>query len=78
MVETNIMSEFLAETLLGKSPLVPTNKLSKSPLGLIFECCGIARAVLIKINETEVCLDFHIYASLEFELLIVHPLHNLF
>ena len=64
-VGTSIISEFLVKTLLGNMPLVPTDKLFKSPLGLFFECCGIARAVPIKINETEVCLDFHIYAILE-------------
>jgi hypothetical protein len=31
----------------------------------------------MKINETEVCLDFHIYAILEFDILIGHPLENL-
>jgi hypothetical protein len=76
-VETNIMSEFLMKTLLGKIPLVSTNKLFKSPSGLIFECCGIARAVPIRIDETEVHLDFHIYAILEFDLLICYPLENL-
>jgi hypothetical protein len=35
MVETNIMSEFLAEALLGKMPLVSTNKLFKSLSRLI-------------------------------------------
>jgi hypothetical protein len=35
-VETNIMSKFLAEALLGKMLLVSTNKLFKSPLGLFF------------------------------------------
>ena len=35
-VETNIMSKFLAEALLGKMLLVSTNKLFKSPSGLIF------------------------------------------
>jgi hypothetical protein len=76
-VETNIMSQFIVETLLGKMLLVPTNKLFKSPSGLIFECCGITRAVPMEINETEVCLDFHIYAILEFDILIGHPLENL-
>jgi hypothetical protein len=52
MVETNIMSEFLAKTLLGNMPLVSADKLFKSPLGLIFECCGIARDVPIIIDET--------------------------
>jgi hypothetical protein len=68
------MSQFLAETLLGNMPLVLTNKLFKSLLGLIFECCGIARAVPMEINETKVFLDFHIYAILDFDLLIGHPL----
>ena len=77
-VETNIMSEFILKTLLGKSPLVPTNKLFKSPSGLIFECCGIAKAVPIIINETEVHLDFHIYAILDFDLLIGYPSKILF
>jgi hypothetical protein len=35
-VGTSIMSEFLAKTLLGNMPLVPTDKLFKSPLGLFF------------------------------------------
>ena len=72
------MLKFLVKNLLGNMPLVPTNKLFKSPSGLIFECCGIARAVPIVIDKTEVHLDFHIYAILEFELLIGHPLENLF
>ena len=77
-IETNIMSEFLAETLLDKKPLVSTNKLFKSPLGLIFECCGIARAMPIKIDKTEVHLDFYIFSILEFDLLIGYPLEKLF
>jgi len=72
-VETNIMSKFLAETLRGKMPLVSTNKLFKSPSGLIFECCGIARDVPIKIDKIEVSIDFHIYAILEFDILIGYP-----
>ena len=59
-VETNIMSQFLAETLLGNWPLVSTDRLFKRPSGLIFECCGIARAVPLEIHDTEVPLDFHI------------------
>jgi hypothetical protein len=33
--------------------------------------------VPIIINKTEVCLDFHIYAILEFDILIGRPLENL-
>jgi hypothetical protein len=76
-VGTSIISEFLAKHLLGNMPLVPTNQLFKSPLGLFFECCGIARVVPVIIDKTKVHLDFHIYAILEFDLLIGHPLENL-
>ena len=76
IVGISIMSEFLMKDLLGNMPLVSTNKLFKSPSGLIFECCWIARAVPVKIDENEVHIDFHIFAILEFELLIGHPLDN--
>jgi hypothetical protein len=76
-VGTSIMSKFLAKNLLGNMPLVPTNKLFKSPLGLFFECCGITRAMLVTINEIEVFIDFHIFAILEFDLLIWYPLDKL-
>jgi hypothetical protein len=78
IVGTNIISQFLAETLLGNIPLVLADRLFKSPSRLIFECCGIARAVPIEIHETEVFLDFHIYAILDFDLLIGYPLEKLF
>jgi hypothetical protein len=78
IVGTNIMSQFLAETLLGNLLLVPFDKLFKSPSGLIFESCGIARAMPIEIHKTEVFLDFHIYAILDFDFLIGYPLKKLF
>ena len=77
-VGTSIMSEFLAKNLLGKMPLVPTNKLFKSPLGLFFECCGNARTMIVTINEIEVFIDFHIFAIVEFDLLIGYLLDKLF
>ena len=77
IVGTSIMLEFIAKNLLGNMPLVPTHKLFKSPSGLIFECCGIIRDVLIEINKTEVHLDFHIFAILNFELLICYPFEKL-
>jgi hypothetical protein len=77
-VETSMMSEFLAKNLLGNMPLVLTNKLFKSPLRLLFECCGIAKVVPITINRTEAYLDFHIYAILEFDLLVAYPVENFF
>jgi hypothetical protein len=63
-VGTSIISEFLAKNLLGNMPLVPTNKLFKSPSGLIFECCGITWVMPIEIDKNEVHIDFHIFAIL--------------
>ena len=76
--KTNIMFEFLVETLLGNMLLVSTNKLFKSPSRLIFECSRIAKAMPIKIDKTEVRLDFHIFAILDFDLLIGYPFEKLF
>ena len=78
IVGTSIMSEFLAKNLLGNIPLVPTNKLFKIPLGLFLKCCGITRAVPIIIDTIEVFIDFHIFAILEFDLLIGYPLDKRF
>jgi hypothetical protein len=72
------MPEFLVTNLLGNMPLILTNKLFKSPTGLIFECSGIVRDVPIEINKTEVHLDFHIFAILNFELLIGYPFEKHF
>ena len=77
IVGTSIMLEFLVKNLLGNMPLVPTNKLFKSPLELFFACCGIARAVPVIIDKIEVLIDFHIYTILEFDILICYPLENL-
>jgi len=77
IVGTSIMSEFLAKNLLGNIPLVPTNKLFKSLLGLFLEYCGIARGVPIEIDKIEVFIDIHIFAILEFDLLIGFPFEKL-
>jgi len=44
--EACIMSEFLMNTFLGSMPLVPTDKLFRSPSGLFFECRGIVRGIV--------------------------------
>ena len=77
IVGTSIMSEFLAKNFLGNMPLVPTKKLFKSPSRVFLECCGIVRAMPITIDKIEVFIDLHIFAILEFELLIGYPLENL-
>ena len=58
-------------------PLDSTDRLFQSPSGLFFECRGIARAVPVKKDKIEVCLDFHVYPVIDFDLLIGSPLENL-
>jgi hypothetical protein len=77
LVRTSIMSEFLVKNILSNMPLVLTNKLFKSPSGLVFECSGIAMAVPIEIDKIRVHLDFHIFAFLEFDLLICFPFEKI-
>jgi hypothetical protein len=72
-----IMSEFLKDTFIGSMPLAPTDRLLLCPSGLFFECRGIARAVPVKIDKIEFCLDFHIYPIVDFDLLLGSPLENL-
>ena len=57
-------------------PLDPTDRLFRSPSGLFYECREIARAVTVKIDKIEVCLDFHVYPIVDFDLLIGYPLEN--
>jgi len=51
IIEVNIILETHAETLLSNMSLDPIGKLFTSPPGLIFACCGIARAMPIEINK---------------------------
>nr|TKW21462.1 hypothetical protein SEVIR_4G199500v2 [Setaria viridis] len=75
--EAWIISEYLMDTLVGNKPLTPIDKYFKSPLGLLFECRGIARDVLTIIDKVEVRLDFQIYNIIDFDLLLGYPLEKL-
>ena len=77
VVEARIISEYLVDTLVGNMPLTSTNKYFRSPLGLFFECRGIARYIPITIDKIGVRLDFHIYDVIDFDLLLGYPLEKL-
>ena len=76
-VEACIIPECLLVTLVGKKPLTLTNKYLRSPLGLFFDCWGIARDMPITIDKIKVCLDFHIFDILDFDLLLGYLLDQL-
>jgi len=68
----------IAYTLLGDVMLRPSDKLLKScPFGHILECRGVASAVSLTLDKIEVHLDFHIFDTLDFDLLIGYPLESL-
>ena len=78
-MEGNTMPWHLARTLLGNVSLKPSGKLFEScPQGQTLECWGVTSAVLVIIDEIEVNFDFHIFDSLDFDLLIGYPLENLY
>jgi hypothetical protein len=73
-----IIPERLLDTLVGDMPLTPTDRYFQSPkCNYFFPCRGIARDVLIIIDEIEACLDFHIYNIMDFDLLLGFPLDKL-
>jgi hypothetical protein len=73
-----IIVQFFLETLVYDMPLTPTDRYFRSPKwNNFFPCRGIARDVPIIIDEIEVCLDFHIYDIMDFDLLLGFPLEEL-
>ena len=77
-MEENSMPWHLARTLLGSVSLKPSGKLFECcPFGHILECRGVASAVPISMDKIGVNLDFYIFDTLDFDLLICYPLENL-
>jgi len=77
-MEENSMPWHLARTLLGSVSLKPSGKLFECcPFGHILECRGVASVVLVIIDKIGVNLDFHIFDSLDFDL-IGYQLGNLY
>ena len=69
----------LAETLLGKVPLAPSDMLLETcPFGHVLECRGIASAVPLIIDSIKASLDFHVFDVLDLDLLLGSPLEQLF
>jgi hypothetical protein len=73
-VGTNFISKALADTLYPDTSLTPSRKLLQSPLGFILESHGVLRTVPITMNNSGICLDFHIYDISEIPPLIGRPI----
>ena len=71
------MSASYAFTHLENS-LVPTEKTLRIAPGSILEGVGIVHDVLVRHDDFEVALDFHIFDVYDFDILIGHPVEKLF
>jgi hypothetical protein len=58
--------------------LVPTKKTLRNAPGSILEGVGVIHDVLLRHDDLEVVLDFHIFNVYNFNALIGHPFEKLF
>jgi hypothetical protein len=76
-VGINVISKELADTLYPNESITPSQKLLQSPSRLILESHGVLRAVPVRIKDSGICLDFHIFDIPEIPLLIGIPIMKL-
>jgi hypothetical protein len=76
-VGINLFSKTLANSLYPNTSLTPSQKRLQTSSGTILESNGVLRVIPIKINNFEICLDFHMYDTLEITLLIGRPIMRL-
>ena len=72
------MSASFAHTYLGDEPLAPTNKLFRNGPRSRLEGLGILYNIFLYHGQTEVSLDFRVFDIKDFDVLIGHPLEELF
>ena len=73
----NFILKALADTLYPDAPLTPSQKLLQSPSGFILESHRVLRVVPVTINNSGICLDFHISDISDIPLLIGRPIVRL-
>ncbi|KAF8740685.1 hypothetical protein HU200_013781 [Digitaria exilis] len=76
-VKACIMSEYHMDDYVRNKPPTLTVTLLKRPSGLLFEYRGIVNGVPILINGIEMFLDFHVYPTIDFGVLLGYPLEEL-
>jgi hypothetical protein len=76
-VGINFISKALTYNLYPDPSLTPSQKFLQRPSGSILESYRVLRTILVRINYSEICLDFYIYDILEIPLLIGKPIMRL-
>ena len=77
IVGINLMSASFASTYLGDEPLTLTNKTLRIAPRSRLEGLGILHNISLYHNNVEIILDFHVFDTKDFDILIGHPLEKL-
>jgi hypothetical protein len=77
-VGANLMSTSLAHTYFSNDTITPTIKSCRVAPHVRLEGLGVLHNISLYYNDTEVPLDFHVFDTQDFDILIWHPLENLF
>jgi hypothetical protein len=76
-VGANIISSECAFQLLGDEPLVQTDKTFQTSSRKILDGIGILQNMIVRHEDVEVILDFHIFDVQDIDLMIGHPIEKL-
>ena len=76
-VGANIISSECAFQLFGNELLVQTDKTFQTSSRTILEGIGILQNVIVKHENIDVILDFHVFDVQDFDLMIGHPIEKL-
>ena len=77
-VGVNIMSLTFESTFFDKEPLAPTIKTYEMAPHLRLEGLGILHDISLYHGQMEISLDFHVFDIKGFDVMIGHPLEQLF
>jgi len=77
-VRANLMSTSFASTYLGNEPIAPTIKSYRVTPRTSLEGLGILHNISLYCNNAKIAQDFHVFDFQDFDIMIGHPLENLF
>ena len=77
-VLANLMSTSFVHTYFSNDAITPTIKSYRITPHVRLEGLGVLHNISLYYNVNEVPLDFHVFDIQDFDILIGHPLENLF
>ena len=77
IVGANLMSKSFASTYLGDEPFAPTNRSLRIAPRTNLKGIGLQHNVIIHQDKVKMALDFHVFDTKDFDIMIGHPLEKL-